>query len=162
VDEGVRQLAAVNMDDVNKGLIEIDDVGDILAPKFATMFASLLNVMAVSETKQLAKKKKLDKQALKIQSASAKRPADSEIFPESSKRIRVKKSMTPLDQSTLPQDPHYTGGTDKSGKSIEYKDEESSKQLVFDLLRNSMSALGGDFRRIGWQKDGHRVELVET
>jgi hypothetical protein len=151
------------MDDVNKGLIEIDDVGDNLAPKFATMFASLLNVMAVSEAKQRAKKAQLEKRAQKaIQLASAKRLADSEIFPEASKRIRLKKSLTPLDQSTNPQDSNFTGGTDKSGKSIEYKDEESSKQLVFDILRNSMSALGGDFRRIGWQKDGHRVELVET
>jgi hypothetical protein len=152
------------------GRIEVDDVADTLAPKFATMFTSLLRVMAIQESKERAKKERQEQQAFKASQASAstKRSADSQATIIPAKRARIDSDysqpepLTPSDQNVIETEATFTGGTDKSGRSIEYKDEESSKQLVYDILRNTMSALGVDFRRIGWQKSGNRIELVET
>ena len=46
------------MDDLNRGVIRIDDVSKTLAPKFTATFGSLLSVMAIQEVKEQAKRAK--------------------------------------------------------------------------------------------------------
>lgn len=169
VAEGARQLAAVDMADLNSGVIDIDDVRKKLAPDFLATFSSLLSVMAIQEVKERAKQAKQDKQDNRVDSqmsfgstTSLKRPLES---PDSSAPKRTKTASnapspasepkTP-DQPTHPSDPNFTG------TSIESKDEEHTKKLLSLLLMNTMSILEADFRRITWLRSGYKVELNQT
>jgi len=136
VAEGVRQIGAVNMDHLNNCEITIDDVEDHLAPKFSTMFASLLGMMQVQESKEHAKQERQSKAA-----------QTSNIMPESPK--------TP-DRPTVPPDPDLSGGTTQS------KDEESTKFLLANFVQNSLSVLHTEFRKINWSRSQCRLELYKT
>ena len=58
VVDGARQLASVNMDDLNNGIVGIDSVRRQLTPDFLGTFKSLLNVMAIQESKECSKQAK--------------------------------------------------------------------------------------------------------
>lgn len=164
VDEGIRQLASVNMDHLNTGQMEADNVKRV-APDFTSMYTSLLNVMAIRETKQRARKAQQASQVSSIPSSSnmtttsLKRPSDSQEYAGDAKRVRT--GNTP-DRPTKPVDATFSNTTDKSGNSIEFKDEEHTKELITLLLMNTMSVLESEFRRIEWQQSGRRVELCQT
>jgi hypothetical protein len=152
------------MRDLAKDVIDIDDVTDNLAPKFASMFTSLLSVMTVQETKQRARQARQASQAssLPISSASTagKRRAD---YPESTNNVkRARTGYTPDDQPTKPINADYSHSTTKSGDSGEYKPEEHSKELVTLMLMDTMTVLAKGFRKIRWQKSGYSVELCQT
>ena len=151
------------MRDLNTEVIDIDDVTDNLAPKFASMFKSLLSVMTVQETKQRAREARQASQesSLPISSASTagKRRAD---YPESTNNVkRARTGYTP-DQPTKPINADYSHSTTKSGDSGEYKPEEHSKELVTLMLMDTMTVLAKGFRKIKWQKSGYSVELCQT
>ena len=55
------------MSDLNNGVIDIDDVTDILAPKFIATFSSLLSVMEIQGSKERAK---LAKQSFSVSSVA--------------------------------------------------------------------------------------------
>jgi hypothetical protein len=177
VNDGARQLAAIDMDDLNNGMLEMDDVRD-QAPDFTAMFTSLLNVMAIQETKERAKFAK--QQASQARSAqimsstssttATKRAADSQDSTSSAnKRLKTDDApsppfdaRTPPNQLTIAENPHLTNTTDKSGRSIEYKDEESTRKLLCNTIMSTTSLLRRDFRVINWQRGGARVELFQT
>jgi hypothetical protein len=148
-----------------EGLIEIDDVTDVLAPKFASMFTSLLNVMAVRETKQRARQQNPARasqtSSVPVSSTSTvrKRPADSQASSIEPKRART--GNTP-DRPPNPVNPDFSHGTDKSGNSVEFKDEEHTKKMISLMLMNTMSVLGGDFRKLQWLESGVRPELYQS
>jgi hypothetical protein len=152
------------MDHLNTGLMEADDVKKV-APDFTSMYTSLLNVMAIRETKQRVRKAQQASQASSLPTSSnmttttKKRPLDTQADGGDAKRVRT--GHTP-DRPTKPVDANFTNTTDKSGDSIEYKDEEHTKELVTLLLMNTMSVLESRFRRIEWQKSGRRVELGQS
>jgi hypothetical protein len=168
VAEGSRQLAAVDMNDLNSGVIDIDHVRKRLAPDFLGTFSSVLAVMSIQEIKERAKFAKQASQpdsqvtSSQLTTTSRKRPPPS---PTSSSSKRIKSTAdTPSprsepktpDQPTHPSDPNFTGA------SIESKDEENTKKLLCMLLMNIMSVLEAEFRRITWQRSGYRVELNQT
>ncbi len=151
------------MGDLYSGVIDIDDVSNILAPKFTTTFTSLLNVMVIQEMKDTDRQMRIAAQQEQIHVSSSKRPAAESLDENASKRSRGTRrpsSPTPEpktpDQPTVPQNPNWTGS------SIESKDEENTKKLLFDVVRNTMGVLESGFRRITWQRSGYRVELFQT
>ena len=77
----MRQLGAVDMDDLRNGDIDIDDVSESLAPKFASTFKSLFNVMTVQETKLQMKEAK---QASQFSSRSESTPISQDRSPHKS------------------------------------------------------------------------------
>ena len=135
VAEGVRQIGAVDMDALYRGVIDIDYVEEYLAPKFAFMFTSLLSVMRAQETKELERQKK-----------EAKASQTSTTTGGSPK--------TP-DQPTFPVDSDLSGGTTQS------KDEESTKFLLDHLVKSTMGVLRGDFRKITWSRSHCRIEIFK-
>jgi hypothetical protein len=155
------------MSDLNDGTVEIDDVFKV-APRFTATFSSILSVMSIQEIKERAKLSKQTSQpdlqltSSQLKTTSRKRPPPSPTS-SSSKRIKSmadtpsprSEPKTP-DQPTHPSDPNFTGAL------IESKDEENTKKLLFDILRNTMSVLEAEFRRITWQRSGYRVELNQT
>ena len=169
VAEGARQMAAVDMNDLNSGAVDIDEVKS-LAPEFTTTFISLLGVMEIREMKQRAKEIKQAGQMSSIPSSSGtivtnlKRSTDSQAPVLHPKRVRATNDDTPPprpeprtpDQPTHPSNPDLTGG------STESKDEENTKKLLIDIVRNSMSVLEAGFRKILWQRSGCRVELSQS
>src|SRR5271169_6333659 len=155
------------MPDLNDGTVEIDHVFKV-APRFAATVSSILSVMSIQEIKERAKLAKHASQpdsqltSSQLITTSRKRPPPS---PTSSFPKRIKSTAdTPSprsepktpDQPTHPSDPNFTGA------SIESKEEENTKKLLIDLLRNTMSVLEAEFRRITWQRSGYRVELNQT
>ena len=85
-----------------------------------------------------------------MQVSSATRQSQSQAAPA------PQSEPTAPDQPTHPRDPKW------SGSSSESQDEEATKKLLLDLLSDTMRLLKSDFRRIGWQKSGLNVELVQT
>lgn len=156
------------MDELNNGVIRIVDVRKRLAPDFLGTFKSLLNVMAIQETKERAKLIKEASQASSFPTSSGaalKRGGASQSPTFSAKRIRTSISPSPLpeprtpDQPTYPADPDYTGD---SSLSIASKDEENTKKLLHAFLSDVMSVLEGEFSEITWHRSGSIVELSDT
>jgi len=157
------------MRDLNSGVIDIDDVSNTIAPKFTAMFTSLLSVMEIQELKERAKEAKRASQASSLPASSdttiirLKRPADSSATVIPSKRPKAGSSTpSPHPEPRTPDRPTHPSNPDFTGDSTESKDEENTKKLLFDVLRNTMSMLEADFRRITWQRSGYRVELSQT
>jgi hypothetical protein len=163
VAEGARQLAAIDMARLIDGTMDIDDVED-LAPTFSAMFKSLLNVVSIQDSKERAKAAKLASQAI-----SRKRAAESQDSKGTTKRLRTKSPQssppgagsTP-DRPTVPQDADFSIKTDKSGYSIEFKDEESTRKLISNMLSCTTSTLRREFRLITWPDTEAKVELFQT
>jgi hypothetical protein len=168
VREGARQLAAVEMNDLNSGLVDIDDVSNHLAPKFTATFSSILSVMEIQEIKERAKRAKQASQPESEPPASGstitsrKRPPQSPLSSAPKRAKPAADEPSPPSEPKTPDQPIYPSNPDFTGASIESKDEENTKKLLFDMLRNTMSVLEADFRRITWQRSGHRVELSQT
>jgi len=170
VVDGARQLASVNMDDLNNGIVGIDSVRRRLAPDFLGTFKSLLNVMAIQESKERAKQAKQVSHASSIPVPSGpttlKRTAGSQGPEIPAKRARPT-SKTPYprpeprtpDQPTHPHDPDFTGASSLSAAS---KDEETTKKLPFEVLGDTMSVLEADFRSIKWHRSSLSIELFQT
>ena len=159
----------VEMSDLNSGVIDIDDVSNTIAPKFTAMFTSLLSVMEIQEIKERAKEAKRANQASFLPESSGttiiglKRPADASATAIPSKRPKARSSTpSPRPEPRTPDQPSHPSNPDFTGGSTESKDEENTKKLLFDVLRNTMSMLEADFRRITWQRSGYRVELSQT
>lgn len=163
VAEGVRQVAAVDMTELNSGKIEISDVRR-LAPDFQVTFKSLLRVMEIQETKEHKKQATQPKSSMPVSSqptiAGQKRPPQSPVSGPA-KRTRQDSSSPPSEPKT-PDQPTYPADPDYTGLSIESKDEETTKKLLFNLLGDSMSVLEEGFTRITWQRSGHRVYIGQT
>lgn len=146
----------------------MDHVRGKLARDFVATFRSLLNVMSVQEIKERAKQdkeaKQLDSQPMSSGSTSTtrKRPPQSPVSSAPKRTKATKDSPSPRsepktpDQPTHPSDPNFTGA------SIESKDEENTKQLLSQLLMDTLNILEADFRTITWHKSGHFVELSQT
>jgi hypothetical protein len=171
VEEGARQLAAVDMKELNNGLIDIDDVSNRLAPKFSATFSSLLTLMEIQEIKERARISKEASQTNSIPSSSdatatlTKRPAEYDPV-STAKRIRRSSNAPSLppepttpDRPTHPSNPDFTGTSTLSTAS---QDEENTRTLLKNILLNTLSILEADFRRILWQRSGYRVELCQT
>lgn len=174
---GVRQLEAVDVNKLKSGILDINDVRKKYAPDFLNTFKSLLSVMRIEDNKEEAKKEKMEKEetlpALSIPimsstmrsghkrlaslDASALRTREEEGRQPPILRV-VEPPKTP-DQATHPEDPNYSGASADSGATGESKDEENTKQLLSDLLRDSMTVLEHDFAKITWQNSGYDVQL---
>ena len=123
------------MDDLNKGIVGINSVRRRLAPDFLGTFKSLLNVMAIQESKERAKQAKQAGQTTSILTPSGpttlKRTAGSQSPEISAKRPRATSKIpspppdprTP-DQPTRPHDPDFTGVSSLSAAS---KDGETTR-----------------------------------
>lgn len=171
VGEGARQMAAVEMTDLNDGAIKMGDVKRRLAPDFLATFRSLLSVMSIQEIKERAKQANQESQSGShpVSSGSTittrKRPPNSPISsaPKRAKYPGDSPSPQPEpktpDQPTHGADPDFTGA---SGASTESKDEESTKKLMFHLLMDTLSVFEDDFLRITWQRSGYLVEVNQT
>jgi len=90
IADASRQLAAVDMQDLNSGHIRLDTVRKTLAPDFLHTFKSLLAVMAIQETKQRAKDAREARAALRSGNSptSLKRAATSTPRRRQSRRGR--------------------------------------------------------------------------
>ena len=106
-------------------------------------FRSLLGVMSIQEARQRAKELR---QAKSAPVASGTSSTTDLLLPNAAKRTRAARtSESPVaepktpDQPTHPSNPNLTGGTDES------KDEENTKELLKELLMDSMSVLELDF-----------------
>lgn len=138
------------MNALSVGEIEIDDVSDTLAPKFAHTFKSLLSVMEARETKLRIKEAK-----------GTSKSSNQSVSTESN-------APQPIDSSTLhveprtPDEPTHPSNPKWSGSSSASQDEEATKKLLSLLLSETMTILGADFRKIKWQRSGLRVELAQT
>jgi hypothetical protein len=157
------------MNDLNCGVIDIDDVSNRLAPKFMATFSSLLSVMEIQEMKDRAKRSKEESQPSSIPVSSSstiaaqKRPPQSPISTVPAKRTRSRSDTpSPPPEPKTPDQPTRPQNSDFTGSSTASKDEEHTKKLLFQLLLNTLGMLEGDFRRITWQRSGYRVELSQT
>jgi hypothetical protein len=154
------------MDGLNSGIIDIDDVANTMAPKFAPTFTSLLDVMSRQEIKQRIKQ--ISQSSLVPSSSAAtvvsrKRPPQSPISNAPVKRTKqTDGSPSPPSEPKTPDQPTQSADPNWTGSTTESKDEENTKMLLKQFLLNTMSVLEGDFRRINWQRSGHKVELVHT
>lgn len=137
VDDGVRQLSAIEMDDLNSGVFPKDRIKRV-APQFEGTFKALLRVMSLQDRKEREKTAKETSQT----ASTTSQPATSQ--------------PTTPDQPTHPVDPDFTS------LSIESKDEENTRQLLLEFLSNTISVLEEGFRKIAWQRSGHSVEIAET
>jgi hypothetical protein len=168
IQEGTRQLAAVDMNELNYGIVEMDDVSNRIAPKFSATFLALLKLMEIQEMKERAKLIKAGAQNTSHASSSAttlKRPADNNpiIAPKRVKSSRGTPSPPP--EPTTPDRPTYPSNSDFTGASTistTSQDEENTKKLLFLFIMNTLNVLGLDFRQITWQRNGYRVELNQT
>jgi hypothetical protein len=155
------------MADLNKGTIDMKEVRKKLAPDFVATFRSLLSVMSIQEIKEREKRAKEESQSSSqvlsgSTSGSVKRPPPS---PLSSAPKRIKSSgdsPTPSPEPRTPDQPTHPSDPDLTGESIESKDEENTKKLLFQFLMDTLSVLEDDFQRIAWQRSGCRVELNQT
>jgi hypothetical protein len=132
VDEGIRQLSAIEMDDLNSGVFRKDNIKRV-APEFQGTYKALLRVMSLQNKTE--------------REISAK---------ESNETKSSNSEPTTPDQPTHPVDPDFTS------LSIESKDEENTRQLLLELLSNTISVLEEGFRSISWQRSNHPVEIAET
>jgi hypothetical protein len=167
VAEGVTQLKAVDTSRLIDGTIEIYDVED-LAPKFTVMFESLLNVASIQDKKARAKASKLQASQASTVRTSSKRPAESQDLAGTAKRLRTESSQSPApspgstpDRLTVPEDPDFSTGTNKSGRSVEFKDEESTRKLLSNMLSCTRRTLGREFQLIKWPQTEAKVELFQ-
>jgi hypothetical protein len=165
VAEGVRQLEAVNTSRLIDGTMEIYDVED-LAPKFAVMFESLLNVASIQDKKARARASKLQASQASTVRTSSKRPAED--LAGTAKRLRTESSQSPApspgstpDRLTVPEDPDFSTRTNKSGRSVEFKDEESTRKLLSNMLSCTRRTLGRESQLIKWPQTEARVELFQ-
>lgn len=158
------------MNDLNNDVITIDDVRKRLAPDFYGMFSALLTLVEIQEMKQRAKVAKEESQTSSVVTSSAatvtsKRAAGDQPS-ISNKRMRPPKAVpspppepkTP-DRPTHPSNPDFTGASTLSTTS---KDEENTKELLSQLVLNTLGVLEMDFRQITWQRNGYKVELSQT
>jgi hypothetical protein len=132
VDEGVRQLSAIEMDDLKSGVFRKDNIKRV-APEFQGTYKALLRVMSPQNKKER-----------EIPAKESNETKSSNTEP------------TTPDQPTHPADPDFTS------LSIESKDEENTRQLLLELLSNTISVLEEGFRAIAWQRSGYPVEIAET
>jgi hypothetical protein len=159
------------MNDLNNDVITIDDVRKRLAPDFYGTFSALLTLVEIQEMKQRAKLAKEESQTSSVITSSAatvksKRAADDQRTSISNKRMRPPKTVpspppepkTP-DRPTHPSNPDFTGASTLSTTS---KDEENTKELLSQLVLNTLGVLEMDFRQITWQRNGYKVELSQT
>ena len=174
VEEGARQLSAVDAVQLNNGTFDMDDL-DTIAPKFVVTFTSLANVMEVHEMRDRARAARhavtAAKQAASARSVSdparapGKRVPSSPVSANPAKRLRVpdkSKASSSDSRYETPERPAKSSDPDYTGGTIESKDEEYTKKLVHQLFVNTMASLGKDFRRIQWQRSGRNVELCQT
>jgi hypothetical protein len=140
VDDGVRQLSAIEMDDLNCGVFPKDRIKRV-APQFEGTFKALLRVMSLQDKKEREKATKETMQAARTHSQpSSSQPSEP----------------TTPDRPTHPVDPDFTS------LSVESKDEENTRQLLLEFLSNTMSVLEEGFQNIAWQRSGYHVEIAET
>jgi len=140
VDNGVRQLTAIEMDDLNSGVFRKRHIKGV-APQFEGTFKALLHVMSLQDKKE---REKATKETMQV--------ARTHSQPSSS---QPSEPTTP-DRPTYPIDPDFTS------LSVESKDEENMRQLLLEFLSNAMSVLEEGFQNIAWQQSGHHVEIAET
>ena len=140
VDDGVRQLTAIEMDDLNSGAFQKDHIKHV-APQFEGTFKALLRVMSLQDKKE---REKAVKQSSQVTSTPSQSPSSQPPEP------------TTPDQPTHPVDPDFTS------LSIESKDEENTRQLLLEYLSNTISVLEEGFRKFAWQRSGYHVEIAET
>jgi hypothetical protein len=133
VDEGVRQLSAIEMDDLNSGVFRKNNIKRV-APEFQGTYKALLRVMSRQDKKE---RENMAKQTNQVVPSTSSEP-------------------TTPDQPTHPVDPDFTS------LSIESKDEENTRKLLSELLSNTISVLEEGFQTITWQRSGFPVELAET
>jgi hypothetical protein len=153
VDEGAKQLGAVDASGLSSGDIEIEHVRKKLAPDFVPTFKSLSSVMVAQETKLQIKEAR---QACQIsQPVSSQLQTDTTLPPTAPSAELPVEPSTP-DQPSHPVDPKW------SGSSTASQDEEATKKLLFNLLSDTMTMLESDFRKIIWQRSGLNVELAQT
>jgi len=157
----------------NDPSVNFYDVIDDNAPRFNATFRSLLDIMRIQGRKRKARDEKRASQAVASQTTSQsissvstitlKRPPPSPIRTNIpfSKRIKSDSPSPPPkpptpNRPTRPIDPARSGSTSASGP------EDDTRQLVFDLVRDTLTILRSDFYRIDWQRSGYPVEMIQT
>lgn len=170
VADGAKQLGSVDMNDLNNDIITIDDVRKRLAPDFHGTFSALLTLVEIQEMKQHAKLAKEKTQTESVPTSSTttvtlKRSADDQPS-ISTKRMKPSRTVpspppepTTPDQPTHPSNPDFTGASTLSTTS---KDEENTKELLSQLILNTLGILEMDFRQITWPRNGYKIELSQT
>lgn len=176
-------MQAVEMTKLNSGDMEMKTVKSTLARDFHSVYSSLLDLMAVQESKEEKKQKVQESQEKKNQQVLSSSPPSSSAATSSStitvaglkrpptsprigssKRMKAADSPAPEsepepktpDQPTHPRNPDYTGDT------VTSKDEDITRQLLIRVVYDSLSLLETDCTRISWQQSGNKVELCET
>jgi len=169
---GVKQLSSVEVTDLEEEKVDMETVNLELAPQFSSTFESLVTVRAIEERKKRAKEEREAKQshseATSSVDQSRKRPPQSPIAEQFSKRTRagtplvdVPSPKTP-ERPTVVPDPNYTGNTVESGASTRSKDEENTKVLVNTFIADTMRLLGSAFCNVKWQQSGRSVVVVHS
>jgi hypothetical protein len=120
--------------------------------------------------KQRAKLAKEESQTTSVPSSSTaagtlKRAVDDQPS-VSAKRMRPSRTVpspppepTTPDRPTHPSNPDFTGASTLSTTS---KDEENTKELLSQLILNTLGVLEMDFRQLTWPRGGYKVELSQT
>jgi hypothetical protein len=149
------------MNDLCSGDIDIDEVGEELAPKFVQTFKSLLTIMENQETKLRMNEAK-ERSQLSHQSVSSSTRTDETRRSPEVASSNTKSSVDTSSEPRTPDQPTHPSNPKWSGSSAASQDEEATKMLLALLLSETMTILEADFRRVHWQKSGLKVELAQT
>jgi len=173
------------MKDITTRKVKIDEVAVKIAPQFAGVFTSLLKVMEIQEEKEEEKRQRLATLARQASQASSsipassgstmklKRPPTSPTIADSQPIKRRKSgydSSTPSpppgpstpNQPTMEVDPDLTGNTAYSGDSSASKHEDSTTELLNNLMTNTQTILSEEFRNLTWARANYSIELSKT
>jgi len=161
------------MADLRSGKVKLPVVQQKLARNFHSVYASLLDLMAIQDGKGSGSQQPVSSSAppssagtITTTSAasvkSLKRPPPSSLAAGSAKKAKTTASSlsgsepTTPDQLTHPVNPNYSGDTAAS------QDEDITKELLIRVIYDSLSILAPECSEISWQLSGNFVELHQT
>ena len=88
---------------------------------------------------------------------------ESLTFSRPLKRLKIESdSFSQFSEPRTPDKSTHSSNSDFTGTSVDSKDEEHIKKLLYQLLMNTLGSLEAEFQRITWQRSGYRVELSQT
>jgi hypothetical protein len=124
--------------------------------------------MAIQESKELGRRPEQSQtqkpEGTVTKGSTSKRP-HSQITVSTIPLKRVKSSNdsnSPPSEPKTPDQPTHPSNPNFSGTSAQSKDEENTKTLLKDLLKDTLSVLESEFCEPKWQRSGYPVELVHS
>src|SRR5271155_667791 len=145
---------AVEICDLRTGRVEIDAVANKLAPKFNATFNALLSVMEIQKPKDREQRANKLGPFASLSSSGSTNTADKTLE-QSAKRV-----FYPTPEPSATGDALYTDSSESEDEEP-WATELYSQKLLSQLMMDTLGAIGAEFRKIQWQRSGHRVELSQ-